>query len=184
MNLNENVKKAISERIGILYQASRDFCEDFDNLVASDCFDVDEIKAIQEMSKSIKRALGECDSILNRIRIMADQMRLLYEPQGNQGKSEGIFPCSAETADSDNKAVSYSEKQADSDNKEAPHQSQVHVHQEYQVIADPGASNLFSRVNRLLADGWRPQGGIAVEHIDGENDSGYILYQAMVRGLS
>lgn len=64
-----------------------------------------------------------------------------------------------------------------------PHQSAVHTHQEYQVIADPDASNLFSRVNRLLADGWRPQGGIAVEHIDGENDSGYILYQAMVRGL-
>ena len=69
------------------------------------------------------------------------------------------------------------------DDDTAPHQSQVHTHQEYQVIADPDASNLFSRVNRLLADGWRPQGGIAVEHIDGENDSGYILYQAMVRGL-
>lgn len=103
MNLNENVKKAISERLGILYQASRDFCEDFDNLVASDCFDVDEIKAIQEMSKSIKRALGECDSILNRIRIMADQMRLLDEMKvSNQCQKgidkadgcEGVMPCS------------------------------------------------------------------------------------------
>ena len=87
----------------------------------------------------------------------------------------------AVTEDHDWKKL-YSPKPADSDNK-ASHQSQVHVHQEYQVIADPGASNLFSRVNRLLADGWRPQGGIAVEHIDGENDSGYILYQAMVRGI-
>ena len=119
---------------------------------------------------------------------------ILYEPRDITPKSGDLNRESGKNCqksdlypylpDSGISAKSYCPDSKDSGSKDsAPHQSQVHTHQEYQVIADPDASNLFSRVNRLLADGWRPQGGIAVEHIDGENDSGYILYQAMVRGL-
>ena len=118
----------------------------------------------------------------------------LYEPRDITPKSGNINEESGKNCqksdlypylpDSDISAKSYCPDSKDSGSKDsAPHQSQVHTHQEYQVIADPNACDLFSRVNNLIAEGWRPQGGIAVEHIDGENDSGYILYQAMVRGL-
>lgn len=69
--------------------------------------------------------------------------------------------------------------------KDAPHISEVHTHMEYQVVTDPDAGELFKRINALLSKGWRPQGGIAVEHLESNEDdpSGYILYQAMVRGI-
>lgn len=103
----------------------------------------------------------------------------LYEPQGNQGKTEEDFPCSTERADSDNKEAPYSEKQADSDNT-ASHQSQVHVHQEYTVVFNMTLSSLCDFVNKHIAEGWKPQGGVT--SWIGEN--GYrTYYQAMVRGM-
>ena len=109
----------------------------------------------------------------------------LYGPQGNQGKSEGDFPCSTERADSDNKEAPYSEKQADSDNKEAPHQSQVHVHAEYCIVTNVNPVGLSGHVRELVSEGWRPQGGVAVEHLP--KSEGYVqdccYHQAMVRGM-
>lgn len=69
--------------------------------------------------------------------------------------------------------------------KDAAHISEVHTHMEYQVVTDPDAGELFKRINALLSKGWRPQGGVAVEHLESDEDcsSGYILYQAMVRGI-
>lgn len=113
----------------------------------------------------------------------------LYEPQGNQGKLKEDFPCSAETADSDNKQDAYSGKPADSDNKDpievfkgiqARHQSEVHVHQEYTVVFNMTLSSLCDFVNKHIAEGWKPQGGVT--SWIGEN--GYrTYYQAMVRGM-
>lgn len=113
----------------------------------------------------------------------------LYEPQGNQGKLKEDFPCSAETADSDNKQDAYSGKPADSDNKDpievfkgiqARHQSEVHMHQEYTVVFNMTLSSLCDFVNKHIAEGWKPQGGVT--SWIGEN--GYrTYYQAMVRGM-
>lgn len=113
----------------------------------------------------------------------------LYGPQGKEGKTEEDFPCSAETADSDNKQDAYSGKPADSDNKDpievfkdiqARHQSEVHVHQEYTVVFNMTLSSLCDFVNKHIAEGWKPQGGVT--SWIGEN--GYrTYYQAMVRGL-
>ena len=124
----------------------------------------------------------------------------LYEPQGKEGKSEEDFPCSTETADSDNKQDAYSGKQADSDNKhqsdntwethekthgsthEASHQSQVHVHQEYDVIYAEYPEQLSIKVTQLIHEGWKPVGGIVCLPPAHREDS-ETFYQAMVRGL-
>ena len=98
----------------------------------------------------------------------------LYGPQGNQGKTEGDFPYSAETADSDNKQDAYSGKPADSDNK-ASHQSQVHVHQEYDLVSAVSKPSLISTVDSMMRNGWEPQGGASY--------SSGLYYQAMVRGV-
>lgn len=108
----------------------------------------------------------------------------LYEPQGKEGKTEEDFPYFTETADSDNKQDAYSGKQADSDNKEAPHQSQVHVHTEYCIVININPVGLSERVHELISEGWRPLGGVAVEHLP--KSEGYVeeccYHQAMVRG--
>ena len=96
----------------------------------------------------------------------------LYEPR----------PCSTETADSDNKQDAYSGKPADSDNKEAPHQSQVHVHQEYDVIYAEYPERLSIKVTQLIHEGWKPVGGIVCLPPAHREDS-ETFYQAMVRGL-
>ena len=99
----------------------------------------------------------------------------LYEPR----------PYSTEQADSDNKQDAYSGKQADSDNKEAPHQSQVHVHAEYCIVTNINPVGLSEHVHELVSEGWRPQGGVAVEHLP--KSEGYVqdccYHQVMVRGL-
>lgn len=105
----------------------------------------------------------------------------LYEPQGNQGKSEGDLPNSTDRAESDNKAAPYSEKPADSDNK---HQSQVHVHSEYDVVYGGYPAQLSIKVTQLMHEGWKPLGGVAVEDLEEKlDDHRCIFYQAMVRGL-
>lgn len=110
---------------------------------------------------------------------------ILYEPQGKEGKTEEDFPYFTETADSDNKQDAYSEKQVDSDNKEAPHQSQVHVHAEYCIVTNVNPVGLSGHVRELVSEGWRPQGGVAVEHLP--KSEGYVqdccYHQAMVREL-
>ena len=124
----------------------------------------------------------------------------LYEPQGKEGKTEEDFPYFTETADSDNKQDAYSGKQADSDNKhqsdntwethekthgsthEASHQSQVHVHQEYDVIYAEYPEQLSIKVTQLIHEGWKPVGGIVCLPPAHREDS-ETFYQAMVRGL-
>ena len=115
----------------------------------------------------------------------------LYGPQGNQGKPREDFPCSAETADSDNKQDAYSGKPADSDNKDpievfksiqARHQSEVHVHQEYDVVCGGYPEQLSIKVTELIHEGWKPVGGIVCLPPAHREDS-ETFYQAMVRGL-
>lgn len=103
----------------------------------------------------------------------------LYEPQGKEGKTEEDSPYFTETADSDNKEAPYSGKQADSDNK---HQSQVHVHQEYDVIYAEYPERLSIEVTQLIHEGWKPVGGIVCLPPAHREDS-ETFYQAMVRGL-
>lgn len=90
-------------------------------------------------------------------------------------------PYSPKPADSDNKPAPYSEKQADSDNK-ASHQSQVHVHSEYDVVCGGYPEQLSIKVTRLIHEGWKPVGGIACLPPAHREDS-KTFYQAMVRGL-
>lgn len=86
--------------------------------------------------------------------------RCLYEPQsGNQGKTEEDFP---------------------------NHISEVYTHKEYKIIADNDPHKLINKVTKRLNEGWKPQGGVAVEHLpisDGYVDDVAIFYQAMVRGV-
>ena len=105
----------------------------------------------------------------------------LYEPQGKEGKTEGDFPNSTEQAESDNKPAPYYEKQADSDNK-ASHQSQVHVHSEYDVIYGGYPEQLSIKVTEMMHEGWKPVGGIVCLPPAHREDS-ETFYQAMVRGL-
>ena len=98
----------------------------------------------------------------------------LYEPR----------PYSPKSTDSDNKEAPYSWKQVDSDNK-ASHQSQVHVHAEYCIVTNVNPVGLSGHVRELVSEGWRPQGGVAVEHLP--KSEGYVqdccYHQAMVRGM-
>lgn len=68
----------------------------------------------------------------------------------------------------------------------APHQSEVHTHSEYTVEHSYQLNPLISRIKCLMNDGWKPQGGIEVEHLpksEGYADDACYYYQAMVRGI-
>lgn len=90
--------------------------------------------------------------------------------------------------DSDIKTEPSCPDSADSDIKDsAPHQSQVHVHQEYIVAESKRAEDLAKKVNVMLDHGWKPQGGIAIEYLpesDGYAEGSEIFYQAMTRGIA
>lgn len=95
-----------------------------------------------------------------------DDDKFRYEPQKNQEKS-----------DSDKKDGSCYQDFADSDNN-APHQSEVYVDKEYCVVGATDFDSLKKRVQNMMRSGWKPQGGIAVEHL-----KDVFFYQAMVRGV-
>ena len=59
-----------------------------------------------------------------------------------------------------------------------PHQSEVHTHKEYCVVAESDFESLKKRVQNMMNSEWKPQGGIVVEHL-----KEVFFYQAMVRGV-
>lgn len=96
--------------------------------------------------------------------------KLTYKPQEKQENSG-------------NKDGSYYQ---DSENSENKHQSEVHTHFEYTVEHSYQLNPLISRIKCLMNDGWKPQGGIEVEHLpksEGYADDACYYYQAMVRGV-
>ena len=65
----------------------------------------------------------------------------------------------------------------------APHQSEVHTHKEYEIIVKAGPHavwELRAEVNRAIECGWSPLGGISVSH---SHEGNPCIYQAMVRGV-
>lgn len=107
----------------------------------------------------------ECVGYLNHKLIHmsnTDDDKLTYEPQKNQEKS-------------DNKNGSYYQDSENSDNK---HQSEVYVNKEYCVVGASDFDSLKKRVQNMMRSGWKPQGGIAVEHL-----KDVFFYQAMVSGV-
>ena len=85
---------------------------------------------------------------------------------------------------SDNKSESSYADQADSDNK-PDHLGEVFIHQEYSLLMNIDQIELVSQINKMMSEGWRLLGGIAVEHLP--KSEGYVrdscFYQAMVRGV-
>lgn len=89
------------------------------------------------------------------------------------------------TMDSDNKPDSYYQDSPISDNKPG-HASEVFIHKEYNVVKDETLPGLAAKVAHRMKNGWKLQGGVAVEHLpiaDGYADDGSYFYQAMVRGV-
>lgn len=123
---------------------------------------------------------------------------ILYEPRDITPKSGNINEESGKNCqksdlcpylpDSDISAKSYCPDSKDSGSKDsAPHQSAVHVHQEYVVAEAKRAQDLAKKVNVMLDHGWKPQGGIAIEYLpesDGYLEGSEIFYQAMTRGIA
>ena len=64
----------------------------------------------------------------------------------------------------------------------APHQSEVYTHQEYKTIACLSLPALTQNVNKAMAEGWRPQGGL-LHFSETGVDKCAMFYQAMVRGV-
>ena len=67
-----------------------------------------------------------------------------------------------------------------------PHQSEVHTHKEYDVVGSDDLSRMKHDISALMEQGWKLQGGIAVEHLsmaDGYVNDVPVFYQAMVRGV-
>ena len=68
---------------------------------------------------------------------------------------------------------------------EYPHQSEVYTHMEYCLLVNVDHILLTSQIEKMMADGWRPQGGIAVAHLP--QGEGYgnetCFHQAMTRGV-
>lgn len=94
------------------------------------------------------------------------------DPQENQEKS-----------DSDKEDSSCYQDSENFDNK---HQSEVYANKEYYVVVSSGLESLRKRVQNMMNSEWKPQGGIAVEHLpksEGYADVACFYYQAMVRGL-
>ena len=116
------------------------------------------------------------------------QLAVLYEPHSgtNQQADEGMSPESGDAGSNfgnnqhpDNKGEAYYQNRPDFDNK---HQYEVHAHAEYRVVsAVADTEDLDTKVNKLIAEGWRPQGGVAfMQYDDNHYDT---FYQAMVRGV-
>lgn len=66
------------------------------------------------------------------------------------------------------------------------HQSEVFIHGEYNVVKDGTLPGLAAKVINRLNNGWKLQGGVAVEYLpesDGYKEGSEIFYQAMVRGV-
>ena len=64
-----------------------------------------------------------------------------------------------------------------------PHQSEVHTHKEYKVVCYTYENSLNEAITSMMAEGWKPQGSIAMVYL-GEIYSPPIMFaQAMVRGL-
>ena len=94
----------------------------------------------------------------------------LYEPH----------PYSEKSADSINKEASYSEKAPVSENK-PDHLGEVYTHKEYRVEHHTELTPLMSRITVLMNQGWRPSGGINVNYSPSLKTASY--HQAMVRGV-
>ena len=63
------------------------------------------------------------------------------------------------------------------------HQSEVHTHKEYKVVCYTYENSLNEAITSMMAEGWKPQGSIAMVYL-GEIYSPPIMFaQAMVRGL-
>lgn len=62
------------------------------------------------------------------------------------------------------------------------HIREVYTHKEYRIVsAVADTEDLDTKVNSLIAEGWKPQGGVAImQHDDNHYDT---FYQAMVRGV-
>ena len=87
----------------------------------------------------------------------------LYEPQ---------------SADSDNKEASCSEKAPVSENK-PDHLGEVYTHKEYRIEHSLEIEPLNNRITYLMNRGWKPQGGINVNYSPSLKTASY--HQAMVR---
>ena len=62
-----------------------------------------------------------------------------------------------------------------------PHQSEVYVYRNYTVAEEKDTARLSIAVDELMANGWKPQGGL-IKKWD-EDNGYYVFYQAMVRGV-
>lgn len=94
----------------------------------------------------------------------------LYEPR----------PYSEKSADSINKEASYSEEAPVSENKPA-HLGEVYTHKEYRIEHSLEIEPLNNRITYLMNRGWKPQGGINVNYSPSLKTASY--HQAMVRGV-
>lgn len=65
---------------------------------------------------------------------------------------------------------------------QARHQSEVHVHQEYDIVCGGYPEQLSIKVTQLIHEGWKPVGGIVCLPPAHREDS-ETFYQAMVRGI-
>lgn len=54
---------------------------------------------------------------------------------------------------------------------------------EYTLVDSSDVTELIAKVNRLIDEGWRPQGGIAVAWFDVAGDLTAWHYQAMIRDV-
>lgn len=107
---------------------------------------------------------------------------------GENCQKSDLYPHLPVANDSGISSEAYYPDFKDSGSKDsAPHQSQVHTHQEYIVAEAKRAEDLAKKVNVMLDHGWKPQGGIAIEYLpesDGYAEGSEIFYQALTRGLS
>ena len=94
-------------------------------------------------------------------------------------------PYSTKPADPDNKEASCSGKAPVSENK-PDHLGEVYTEKEYCILGHGVDRTLSKLVIEAMEEGWKPLGGIAVEHLsksDGYVTDSSFFYQAMVRGV-
>ena len=112
----------------------------------------------------------------------------INEESGKNCQKSDLYPYLPVANDSGINVKSCCPDFKDSGSKDsAPHQSQVHTHQEYVVAEAKRAQDLAKKVNVMLDHGWKPQGGIAIEYLpesDGYPEGSEIFYQALTRGIA
>lgn len=148
------------------------------------CFNIYEVKPVRNYKRNWWSNpggdFGELPTAAVPEEYYSDDWSILYGPHN---KSEG---CYTDQAESDNKRINSKSGESCQKSDLCPHSGEVYTQKEYCILGHGIDRTLAKLVIKAMEEGWKPLGGVAVEHLstsDGYATDSSFFYQAMVRGV-